>query len=1041
MTSYILEKSNISFKASHGAKAPSQAIAELNGAEGKQVTVVLAERGHSYKIVRSDTKEPVKPLKVIRAGKHLQVIFEEGDTLDLLDFFESEHGPSAEFVLYLNAPECPYVVIETTLDVPASAASAGNTSEVLWAADGAAARMCFYMPLPPDVPTAGEASLALVPSLGLMPGIASFAAIGAAARASAAADDAGGESNPGSGTVVSGRLVAGPVVQGHDLQMTLYDLAGNVLGTQRLDEQGFYAINIGSYLGGIVAMVSDGGINNVLDYFDEGMRAGKDLDAVLMAVEVVRSTNARVILNVNEATTAAAQLSGYNPNDGSGFVGGADPLATIELANAKVANVVQVTGSLTAADAQPLYNADGSLNGQMNMLGMFLASMSGMALLTPTTGDAIAAFAIGIQTSSTGPKLSDEAQAMVILGAVRSGISREEITNVLQPGSSDSAQSFVASPQAIQELTPTLAANLTEDQATEVRNSGQTLSPAVLMVLDAGRMSAYATASVKIANYAQDNGAAALTDASKTPVLVDYMALGVVGLGGANQPTVAMLNTALADPDVLGIMASHRVDVQAIVDAYAAVLTSADGTANNGAALPTRAHYALLGINGVETPAVEKLLGLVIDGKSRGDVDTVPKIQALALLVQKVLNGSASKAELESLGIPGVTSENLDAVLAALATATSVNQITQVLAAPTQTATITSVLDDVGTKTGALISGSDTDDTLLQITGTYSADLLAGAKVVLYSGATRLGPVTLDTGNRTWTYSNTSPFTSGQVVQLKAIVEGATLMQGTPSPVFIVNIDTTAPTLSSTAPSTSLTTLAGNAGNSAGEAITLTITFGEPVQGLTSGSNSTVFTVAGTGVDATWGGTNGSNTRTLTYTVQAGQNGQAAIDEAALKAALEAVITDVAGNPFSYSGNIANIDSIALPVIDTTAPSLVITDSEAGTANAPVLFNFSFSEAVADFELSKITITGGTAGALNQTSATQFSLVVTPNANSTTPITLSVAAGSVRDLQGNALAGTVSVSQAVNTVFDANNPAPVADTTAPSLVITDSEAG
>jgi hypothetical protein len=220
--------------------------------------------------------------------------------------------------------------------------------------------------------------------------------------------------------------------------MTLYDLAGNVLGTQRLDEQGFYAINIGSYLGGIVAMVSDGGINNVLDYFDEGMRAGKDLDAVLMAVEVVRSTNARVILNVNEATTAAAQLSGYNPNDGSGFVGGADPLATIELANAKVANVVQVTGSLTAADAQPLYNADGSLNGQMNMLGMFLASMSGMALLTPTTGDAIAAFAIGIQTSSTGPKLSDEAQAMVILGAVRSGISREEITNVLQPGSSDS---------------------------------------------------------------------------------------------------------------------------------------------------------------------------------------------------------------------------------------------------------------------------------------------------------------------------------------------------------------------------------------------------------------------------------------------------------------------------------------------------------------------------------------------------------------------------------------------------------------------------
>ena len=153
-------------------------------------------------------------------------------------------------------------------------------------------------------------------------------------------------------------------------------------------------------------------------------------------------------------------------------------------------------------------------------------------------------------------------------------------------------------------------------------------------------------------------------------------------------------------------------------------------------------------------------------------------------------------------------------------------------------------------------------------------------------------------------------------------------------------VDTTDPTLSSaTAPSTALSTVAGTAGDSVGETITLTVTFDGNVKGLTSGTNSTIFTVGGTPVSATWGGTDNTATRTLTYTIVAGQNGQAAIDEAALKAALMAGITDGAGNAFSYtanSGNIANIDATALPVIDTTAPtvnSVAITSATGAQAN------------------------------------------------------------------------------------------------------------
>ena len=133
-------------------------------------------------------------------------------------------------------------------------------------------------------------------------------------------------------------------------------------------------------------------------------------------------------------------------------------------------------------------------------------------------------------------------------------------------------------------------------------------------------------------------------------------------------------------------------------------------------------------------------------------------------------------------------------------------------------------------------------------------------------------------------------------------------------------VDTTAPTLSSTAPSTTLT----GGGDGVGDTIVLTITFDGAVNGLSSGTDSTIFKVAGTGVSATWSGTTGTATRTLTYTVAAGQNGQATLDEAALKTALVEGISDAAGNAFVYtanSGNIANIDSTPLPVIDTTAPA------------------------------------------------------------------------------------------------------------------------
>jgi len=90
----------------------------------------------------------------------------------------------------------------------------------------------------------------------------------------------------------------------------------------------------------------------------------------------------------------------------------------------------------------------------------------------------------------------------------------------------------------------------------------------------------------------------------------------------------------------------------------------------------------------------------------------------------------------------------------------------------------------------------------------------------------------------------------------------------------------------------------------------------------------------------------------------------------------------------------ALVEQTALAVVvDKAVPTLYISDSEPDTAKGPVLFSLSFSEAVRNFDLSKLSITGGTAGNFKQASANQYTVVVTPNANSTSDIVLTVAAG------------------------------------------------
>ena len=104
---------------------------------------------------------------------------------------------------------------------------------------------------------------------------------------------------------------------------------------------------------------------------------------------------------------------------------------------------------------------------------------------------------------------------------------------------------------------------------------------------------------------------------------------------------------------------------------------------------------------------------------------------------------------------------------------------------------------------------------------------------------------------------------------------------------------------------------------------------------------------------------------------------------------------------------------------DSAAPTLLISDSVAAatlTATTAVTFNFAFSEDVgSSFSADDITVAGGTAAALVQVDATNYTLVVTPVADAAGSITVSVAAGRFNDLANNANAAAATAQQAYDT--------------------------
>ncbi|WP_416378562.1 Ig-like domain-containing protein [Acinetobacter pittii] len=109
--------------------------------------------------------------------------------------------------------------------------------------------------------------------------------------------------------------------------------------------------------------------------------------------------------------------------------------------------------------------------------------------------------------------------------------------------------------------------------------------------------------------------------------------------------------------------------------------------------------------------------------------------------------------------------------------------------------------------------------------------------------------------------------------------------------------------------------------------------------------------------------------------------------------------TDVAGNVSTpVTGTVT---------VDATAPTLAISaDDLALAAGETANITFTFSEAVAGFDATDITLVGGTLGALTTTDNITWTAVFTPDGSGTAP-SITVADGSYTDVLGNPGTGDV----------------------------------
>ncbi|KYG74989.1 gliding motility-associated-like protein [Roseivirga ehrenbergii] len=241
-----------------------------------------------------------------------------------------------------------------------------------------------------------------------------------------------------------------------------------------------------------------------------------------------------------------------------------------------------------------------------------------------------------------------------------------------------------------------------------------------------------------------------------------------------------------------------------------------------------------------------------------------------------------------------------------------------------------------------------------------------------------------------------TPTTDGAVtVDVAAnVAQDAATNGNTAAAQFGITADLTSPTVAITS----------TAANQINGAFTTTFTFSEAVTGFAIGD----ITVAnGTA-------SNFASTSATVYTalITPTTDGAVTVDVSANVAQDAATNENTAATQFSITA-------------DLTSPTVAITSTAANPINSAFIATFTFSEDVTGFVLGDITVANGTASNFASTSATVYTVLITPTTDGA--VTIDVAANVAQDAatNGNAAATQFSI---------------IADLTSPTVAITSTAA-
>ena len=829
---------------------------------------IQALNGWRYQLVDVETGVAPKNVLMTRKGKSLIVDFMHGsgqeDTVELAGFFDVEVIDAG---IVAAAPDGSLVAYEAhpSYGVDDQLRLTEGQSTMWSVGDRVVAKAVTASSTADDVDWA--------------PVVLAAVALGAAAGGGGAVTS---PTTAPAQLVVQGVVAAGPVVAGHGLILRVFGAHGAELGSAAIAADGTYAVTIDpNHTGAVLVKVYD--IDDGADYFDEGTRSTKDLATDLRAMLWVDKPGTYVV-NVNPLTELAVQKLGLGAGDRGGSANTpdtawdvADAAQAIRSAKNAVEQAFGLTGvDLVSGPVNLVVDRDGRDNAQANAYGRALAAIAGMevpkGVATQTVTSLIAQ---AMQTDDAWAALKLE----LVAGAHAAQVDADLFARQIGAVRSDAAA-------VLQEAWNTVYAMSRDGGAAAESLPNERLAALGVSVSLSSAQSALLSSVINQLSRAAVDSVAELDGLVRAVHAVSSASSG----GALRVQDVRLLGVEVSDPDHLGLVQVLLRERFPSGQFALSDLTRLIDIAGN------------VGQLGVDLGNLSPAAAAAITPAQLATVSNVGQLGANLGYLSPPTISAITTTQLATIGNLGDLGANL------------------INLSPSALSSISST--GATTLTVGQLAAFDVN----HIRALQPVAVAALPPAVLASlTTTQLGAMTTDQLGAL-TVGQVAAMRPAQLSALDAVQVAALTAQQisalTPVQVAaLVHQPTHLPTLSNVTVGQS--TVAGSAGDSEGETIILTITFDRLVNGFASGNNSTVLSLGGLAVAATWGGVDGSNTRTLTYTVQAGQNGQAAIDEAALKAALIAGITDVAGNGFIYTdngGSIPNIDATPLPVIDTTAP-------------------------------------------------------------------------------------------------------------------------